>query len=57
MTEPAARTATGPRRPLFQKYFALAPLGARPLRRFAEAVSVFSVKLHDRELVPLPAAG
>jgi len=37
--------------------FALAPLGTRPLRGFAEAVSVFSVNLHDREVVPLPAAG
>jgi adenylate cyclase len=37
---------------------ALMPLGTRPLRGFAEAVSVFSVKLHDRnEVVPLSAAG
>jgi class 3 adenylate cyclase len=36
--------------------FAVAPLGTRPLRGFAEAVSVFSVKLHDRDVVPLPAA-
>jgi class 3 adenylate cyclase len=37
--------------------FALVPLGTRPLRGFAEAVSVFSVKLHDRDVVPLHAAG
>jgi class 3 adenylate cyclase len=37
--------------------FALAPLGTRPLRGFAEAVSVFSVNLHDRDVVvPLPEA-
>jgi len=37
--------------------FALAPLGTRPLRGFAEAVPVFAVKLHDRDVVALPAAG
>jgi adenylate cyclase len=36
--------------------FALAPLGTRPLRGFAEAVPVFSVKLHDRDVATLPAA-
>ena len=37
--------------------FALAPLGTRPLRGFAEAVPVFSVKLHDRDAVTQGAAG
>src|SRR6516225_6313851 len=37
--------------------FALAPLGTRPLRGFAEAVPVFAVELHDRDVVGLPAAG
>ena len=36
--------------------FLLAPLGNRPLRGFAEAVSVFSVQPHDRDLRILPAA-
>jgi hypothetical protein len=57
MTEPAVRPATQPRHPLFQKYFARAPPGTRPFARFAEAVSVFSVKLHYCDVVPLPAAG
>ncbi|HEX4184221.1 MAG TPA: adenylate/guanylate cyclase domain-containing protein [Xanthobacteraceae bacterium] len=35
----------------------LAPLGTRPLRGFAEAVPVFSVAPHDRDLATLPAAG
>ena len=35
---------------------ALAPLGTRPLRGFAEAVPVFSVEPHDRDLATLPAA-
>jgi hypothetical protein len=51
------RPATQPRHPLFQKYFARTPLGTRPLRGFAEAVLVFSVKLHYCDVVPLPAAG
>jgi class 3 adenylate cyclase len=33
---------------------ALAPLGTRPLRGFAEAVRVFSVEPHDRDLAALP---
>jgi adenylate cyclase len=37
--------------------FGLTPLGTRPLRGFAEAVPVFSVKLHDTPVVALPAAG
>jgi adenylate cyclase len=36
---------------------ALTPLGTRPLRGFAEAVPVFSVKRHDRDLATMPAAG
>jgi adenylate cyclase len=36
--------------------FALAPLGTRPLRGFAEAVPVFSVKPLDVDLATLPAA-
>ena len=35
---------------------ALTPLGTRPLRGFAEAVPVFSVKRHDRDLATMPAA-
>jgi len=35
---------------------ALTPLGTRPLRGFADAVPVFSVKLFDRGVVSLPAA-
>jgi adenylate cyclase len=37
--------------------FAFLPLGTRPLRGFAEAVPVFSVKPHDRNLPALTAAG
>jgi adenylate cyclase len=37
--------------------FGMAPLGTRPLRGFAAAVPVFSVKLRDRDVAPLPAAG
>jgi len=36
--------------------FSLAPLGTRPLRGFAEAVPVFSVKPRDVDLATLPAA-
>ena len=36
--------------------FALAPLGTWPLRGFAEAVPVFSVKPHDRDVAALSAA-
>ena len=36
---------------------ALAPLGTRPLRGFAEAVPVFSLQPHVRDLATLPAAG
>ena len=36
--------------------FALAPLGTRPLRGFAEAVPVFSVMPHDRDMAVLSAA-
>ena len=36
--------------------FALAPLGTRPLRGFAEAVPVFSVKLPERDVAALSAA-
>jgi class 3 adenylate cyclase len=36
--------------------FRLAPLGTRPLRGFAEAVPVFAVQPHDRDLGILPAA-
>jgi adenylate cyclase len=36
--------------------FELAPLGTRPLRGFAEAVPVFSVKARDSEMAALPAA-
>src|SRR5271167_215618 len=36
---------------------ALVPLGTRPLRGFADAVPVFSVNLHDHDVVPLAAAG
>ena len=36
---------------------ALTPLGTRPLRGFADAVPVFSVNLHDHDVVPLAAAG
>jgi class 3 adenylate cyclase len=36
--------------------FELSPLGTRPLRGFAEAVPVFSVKPQDQNLVALPAA-
>jgi len=38
------------------KAFSLAPLGTRPLRGFAEAVPVFSVKPRDVDLATLPAA-
>jgi len=34
----------------------LAPLGTRPLRGFAEAVPVFAVQPHDRDMAVLPAA-
>jgi adenylate cyclase len=36
--------------------FRLAPLGTRPLRGFAEAVPVFAVQPHDRDVAVLPAA-
>ena len=36
--------------------FALAPLGTRPLRGFAEAVPVFAVQPRDVDLATLPAA-
>ena len=36
--------------------FALVPLGTRPLRGFAEAVPVFSVKPHARDVAALSAA-
>jgi class 3 adenylate cyclase len=36
--------------------FRLAQLGTRPLRGFAEAVPVFAVRPHDRDLMVLPAA-
>ena len=36
---------------------ALAPLGTRPLRGFAEAVPVFSVEPYDCHLATLPVAG
>jgi adenylate cyclase len=35
---------------------ALAPLGTRPLRGFAEDIPVFSVQSHHRDWAPLPAA-
>jgi adenylate cyclase len=36
--------------------FRLTPLGTRPLRGFTEAVPVFAVQPHDRNLATLPAA-
>jgi adenylate cyclase len=35
--------------------FRLAPLGTRPLRGFAEAVPVFAVQPHERDLMIIPA--